>query len=356
VWHRRIALALALLAVVLLAASGLGVRAGLWPFRFGFALFATSLFAGLAAAGAAAVALATPRLRARPLWVALVLGLAAAAVPLDHVRRVKTLPYINDITTDTENPPQFAPAKPYEKHFAELQRIGYPRLAPLELALPPAQAFAHALAVAREMDWQIVAADEKGGRLEATATTRWFGFKDDVVVRVAPRGAGSRIDVRSKSRVGRSDLGANAKRIQEFLTQVARSAAYHRSAMSTAFKLASHEKYVHVELAADYEIRPEGTTQLTMAIHDACVLGGQRRVLIEGSIARRQMGTMDSFGLGALLGSLLTGTSLACCFYGYSPDQQTQFFLDVTQNRGVRIQFFNDRHAALRWLGVDSQV
>src|SRR5262245_25629075 len=113
-WHRRIALALAVFAVVLLAASGLGVRAGLWPFRFGFGMFAGSLIAGLAAAGTAAVGLAIPRLRAGSLSVllfSLLLGLAAAAVPLDHVRRVKTLPYINDVTTDPSNPPQFSPSK-----------------------------------------------------------------------------------------------------------------------------------------------------------------------------------------------------------------------------------------------------
>jgi uncharacterized protein (DUF1499 family) len=139
-------------------------------------------------------------------------------VPLDHLRRVKTLPYINDVTTDPAKPPQFSQPKPYQSHFAELQRIGYPDLAPLELAVPPTQAFARAQAAARALGWEIVDADERAGRIEAVATTRWFGFKDDIVVRVAAAGSGSRIDVRSKSRVGRSDLGANAKRIQDFLT------------------------------------------------------------------------------------------------------------------------------------------
>jgi hypothetical protein len=219
--HKRIALALALLAAALLAASGLGVRAGLWPFRFGFGMFAGSLLAGLAAAGLAAVALAIPRLRSASMWLALIVGLAVAAVPLDHVRRVKTLPYINDVTTDPENPPQFSPAKPYEPHFAELQRIGYPGLRALELAVPPAQAFARARAAAAQLGLEIATADEAAGRIEAVATTRWFGFKDDVAIRVAPAGAGSRVDVRSKSRLGRSDLGANAKRIQDFLTALA---------------------------------------------------------------------------------------------------------------------------------------
>jgi hypothetical protein len=124
--------------------------------------------------------------------------------------------------------------------------------------------------------------------------------------------------------------------------------------MSTDFKLTPHLDYIYVELAPGYEITPEGTTALTMAISNVRTRQGQRRVLIEGTIARRQMGTMDSFGLGALVGSMLTGVSLPCCFYGYTPDQQTQFFKDVAQNRGVRVEFFDNRGAALRWLGVGS--
>jgi hypothetical protein len=221
-WHRRIALALALGAVFLLAASGLGVRAGLWPFRFGFGMFAAALFFGLAAAGVAALALMIPRLRGSYgiLIFSLLLGLTSAAVPLDHVRRVKSLPYINDITTDTAHPPQFSPPKPYPAHFAELQQIGYPELRALDIAVPPAQAFARARAAALASGWELVASDERAGRIEAVATTRWFGFQDDIAVRISASGAGSRVDVRSRSRVGRSDLGANARRIQDFLIAV----------------------------------------------------------------------------------------------------------------------------------------
>jgi uncharacterized protein (DUF1499 family) len=222
-WHRRIALALAVLAALVLVASGLGVRAGLWPFRVGFGMFAGALFLGLAATGAAAIALAIPRLRAgstQVLIAALFLGALSAAMPLEHVRRVKTLPYINDITTDTAAPPQFSQPRPYESHFAELQQIGYPDLRPLELLVPPAQAFARARAAAQAFGWEIVGTDEKAGRIEAVATTLWFGFKDDIVIRVAASGSGSRIDMRSKSRVGRSDLGANATRIRAFLARL----------------------------------------------------------------------------------------------------------------------------------------
>lgn len=223
-WWQRIALTLSIVAAALLVCSGLGVRAGLWPFRVGFGMFGGAMLAGLAAIGAATIVLAVPRLRerARPILVAaaLLLGVASAALPLDYLRRLKSVPYINDITTDTESPPQFAQPRPYQRHFAELQQIGYPGLRPLLLPVPPALAFERALAAAQAMGLEVVAADGKSGTIEAVATTRWFGFKDDMAVRIAPAGAGSRIDVRSKSRVGRSDVGANARRIQEFLTRV----------------------------------------------------------------------------------------------------------------------------------------
>src|SRR5688500_9646211 len=125
---------------------------------------------------------------------------------------------IHDITTDTENPPQFialhalrlttfnGPEYAGEK-IARIQKAAYPDIQPRTLDDTPAAAFERALAAARRMGWDIVAAVPEDGRIEATATTRWLRFKDDVVIRVTPSGAGSRIDVRSKSRLGRSDLG-----------------------------------------------------------------------------------------------------------------------------------------------------
>ena len=233
-WWPRIALILAVTAAALLVVSGLGVRAGLWPFRMGIALFGAAIGVGLAGAVLAGIGLAIPRRRAGAapkLIAAFLLGTASALVPLQFLRQSMALPSIHDITTDTESPPPFVALVPLRAgapnppeypgaHIAELQRIGYPELRPLQLAAPPAQAFARALAAARAMGLDVVAADEKSGRIEAVATTRWFGFKDDMVVRIAPSGGGSRIDVRSKSRVGRSDVGANARRIQEFLTRV----------------------------------------------------------------------------------------------------------------------------------------
>ena len=122
--------------------------------------------------------------------------------------------------------------------------------------------------------------------------------------------------------------------------------------MSTDFQTSLHADYIHVQLAPGYELTPEGNAELILAISDVCTRQGQRRVLVEGTVAARRMGTMDSFGSGSLAGSMLAGMSVACCFYGYRPDQQTQFFKDVANNRGVRVEFFTDRNAALRWLGV----
>jgi uncharacterized protein (DUF1499 family) len=102
---------------------------------------------------------------------------------------------------------------------AQQQREAYPDVRPLETQLSPAEAFARAEGVARAMDWDIVAAVPEEGRIEATATTFWFGFKDDVVIRIRPSADGSRLDIRSKSRVGRSDVGANAARIRAFVAE-----------------------------------------------------------------------------------------------------------------------------------------
>jgi len=99
---------------------------------------------------------------------------------------------------------------------AAAQKNGYPDIHPRDVALTPAETFARALAVSKAMDWEIVDADGGKGVIEATATTRWFGFKDDVVIRITPMATGSRIDMRSVSRVGRSDVGANAARIRTF--------------------------------------------------------------------------------------------------------------------------------------------
>lgn len=222
---RPIALVLAAAALALLAASGPGVRWEAWSWRVGLGLFGGAAYLGIAAALVAVVVLALPRTRqaglALPL-VALALGLAAAYFPFQFQRAARAVPPINDITTDTEHPPQFmtAPKSYPGAAFARQQRAAYPDLAGLALPLPPRDAFAKALAAAQAMGWEVVGEDAGTGRIEAVDSTPWFAFKDDIAVRVAPAGAGSRIDVRSKSRVGRSDLGTNARRIRAYLERL----------------------------------------------------------------------------------------------------------------------------------------
>ena len=98
-----------------------------------------------------------------------------------------------------------------------MQRAAYPDLAPLTLVLPADQAFAQALALAREKGWVIVASVPAEGRLEATTSSLLYGFTDEVVVRVKASEGGARVDVRSRSRLGRMDRGVNAQRIRAYL-------------------------------------------------------------------------------------------------------------------------------------------
>ena len=222
---RPIGLALALAALLLLAASGPGVRLDAWTWRTAFVLFAWAAWLGIAAAATAIVALALPQTRRAGIFVplvSLVLGVAVFAVPFQFQRAARAVPPINDITTDTVDPPQFMTgAKPYPgAEFARQQRAAYPDLVGVVLPGAPREAFARALAAAEAMGWEVVGRDAEAGRLEAVDTTPWFGFKDDIAIRVAPEGAGSRVDVRSKSRVGRSDLGTNARRIRAYLQRL----------------------------------------------------------------------------------------------------------------------------------------
>ena len=217
--------------------AGPGTRIGWWPFPTGFAILRWAAYGGIAGAAvsfAAGVA-ARPgsgRAGARIAVAGLLLGLAAAAVPWSYLRIAKSVPAIHDITTDTENPPGFSVLLPVRRdapngadyggpEVAAKQRAAYPDVKPAHLPVSPREAFDRALAAAQKMGWTIAAADPASGSIEATATTFWFGFKDDVVVRIRPDGAGSRVDVRSASRVGRSDIGANAARVREYLGRLA---------------------------------------------------------------------------------------------------------------------------------------
>ncbi|MSO93026.1 MAG: DUF1499 domain-containing protein [Rhodospirillales bacterium] len=229
--------ALAAVGILMEAASGSGHRFGWWDFRDGFALLRYGVYVSLAAAGVLAIGgiVAAVQTRWRLLALAalgLVMSGAAALLPISHRHFVGDPPVIHDISTDLDDPPAFVAVLPLRKNalnpaayggpeVAAEQRRAYPDIKPLDLALPPSEAFRRAEQAARAIGWEIVTVVPAEGRIEATARTFWFRFADDVVIRVRARDGGSRVDVRSVSRVGRGDLGANARRVRAYLGRVA---------------------------------------------------------------------------------------------------------------------------------------
>ena len=228
---------LGLAAVLATALSGLGVRWGLWDFRTGFTLLRISAWTGLGVAALAVIAcfvITAPPMR-RGLGLAaigLVCGVLAFAVPASYLNQARSVPRLHDVTTDTGNPPPFVAVLPlrekakarnpaaYDSALAALQAEGYPDIRPLRVTAPARAAFDAALALAVERGWDIVAVAPQQGCIETTATTLWYGFRDDVVIRVTPDQGMTRIDMRSVSRIGRNDAGANAARIRAYLAEL----------------------------------------------------------------------------------------------------------------------------------------
>jgi uncharacterized protein (DUF1499 family) len=227
-------LALAIVAGLGLLVSGPGHRFGWWSFGTGFTIIRWSAYGGIAAAAVSAAALIVAPLRGHRRGMlralaGLVIGLITVGVPAYHLQAARSVPPIHDITTDTEDPPAFATILPLRAQapnpatyggpaVAAQQRESYPDIASADYLIGTEAAFEAAMAAARDMGWTVVAMDEAAGRIEAIARTFWFGFVDDIVIRVRPTDAGSRIDVRSVSRVGVSDMGKNAARVRAYLT------------------------------------------------------------------------------------------------------------------------------------------
>jgi uncharacterized protein (DUF1499 family) len=234
---RALTMAVAIAAFLLMVLAGPGSKYGWWPWSTGLTLLKGATYAGFVAAAVAVVLvilLAVPRWRVRP-WVplvALIFALLAIAPPLILRNQAQGVPPIHDITTDTFDPPAFVALLPQRQRapngadyggpsIAAQQQQGYPDIKSVVVKTAPAETVQRALDAARSMGWEVAATDTPTGRIEATDTSTWFGFKDDVVIRVRPEGTGSRVDVRSVSRVGLSDLGANAARVRKFLAKLA---------------------------------------------------------------------------------------------------------------------------------------
>ncbi|MBN1207895.1 MAG: DUF1499 domain-containing protein [Myxococcaceae bacterium] len=225
-WSVRISLLAALLLVLgpLLALSGL--LSGL----YGFLLYGLAAVVGLL--GVVAGLIAALRGRVAHGLTAVALGLAVVLVVVFPGFASGGRPRINDISTDLEDVPAFAQAgalpenkgrdMAYPEEFKPIVRDFYKKLAPLRVGAPPEAVFQQALVLAREQSgWQVTAVDPQTRTFEGVVETRLFRFRDDFVVRVRPDGDGTRVDMRSKSRVGKGDLGANAERIDRFLQALA---------------------------------------------------------------------------------------------------------------------------------------
>lgn len=215
--------------------AALGTKFGLWHFRTAFALIGGAALSGaiLLALSGVAILMAIARKHDKAKHRA---GLIAVIVlvPLGFVFyfgvKAGQVPEIHDISTDQLDPPQFqallqerpADANPlnYTSEIAAVQAKAYPAVQPLLLTTPVADTLDKAAEVASDLGWEVRNTDPVAGLLEATETSFWFGFVDDIVVRVKPADGKTRVDVRSVSRVGRSDIGMNARRIEAFLKKM----------------------------------------------------------------------------------------------------------------------------------------
>ena len=233
---RAITLAASVLAILMLALSGPGTKHGWWPWQVGLSLYRYAAWVGIAGVVLAVALLAlyaVPRFRlgiALPA-IALCMSLATLGPPFVFLARAKAVPPIHDITTDFADPPQFVTLKDVRdkapngskyggEEIAAQQRKAFQDIHPAMLTVPPAEAMQRVLDAARALGWEVAGSDTAAGRVEATDTTGWFGFKDDIAIRVRPDANGSRVDIRSVSRVGRSDIGANAARVRAFLDKL----------------------------------------------------------------------------------------------------------------------------------------
>lgn len=234
-WVVLLGAGLAIASALVIVAGPVGYRLGILSLRVALLTFLRwGVYGGIAAAVVSlagfVVTLTRPKEARRGILVAaisLLVGVVLIGIP-GRFRLGPPTPPIHDITTDTQEPPEYVAVLPLRvnapnttvyggERIASQQREAYPELQPLMLSVPPPQAFERALATVREMGWALVAADAAAGRIEATDTTFWYGFKDDVVIRVRSADGGSRVDVRSLSRVGGGDAGTNAKRIRGYL-------------------------------------------------------------------------------------------------------------------------------------------
>lgn len=214
-------------SIALLAVSVWGFRAGGWPWPQALDLAGWGAWAAgagvIAALAGLVVWLRRRRGGAGAVLLGLILSLPVAGLGAAFEIAARTTPPINDILTDTEDPPVFwftATPSDYPAQNAGPQRAAYPDVRPLDLPVSAHDAFAAALALVEERGWEVLSADPAENQIEAIARSRLFGFEDEVAIRVTETDTGARIDMRSRSRLGQIDRGANARRIEAYLADL----------------------------------------------------------------------------------------------------------------------------------------
>lgn len=227
---RRLGLLSILLGVVslaLLAVSVWGFRAGGWPWPQAYGLAGWGAWAAgagvLVALAGLVVWLRRRQGGAGAVLLGIILSVPVASLGAAFEIAARTTPPINDISTDTEDPPVFwftATPSEYPAQNAEPQLAAYPDLRPLDLSISADEAFAVALALVEEQRWEVLSADPAESQIEAIDRSRLFGFEDEVAIRVTETDTGARIDMRSRSRLGQIDRGANARRIEAYLADL----------------------------------------------------------------------------------------------------------------------------------------
>jgi uncharacterized protein (DUF1499 family) len=230
---RRLGLLSILLGVtslVLLAASVWGFRAGGWPWPQAYGIVGWGAWAAgagvLVALAGLAIWLRRKKGGTAAVLLGLILSLPVACLGAAFEIAARTTPPINDISTDTEDPPVFwftATPSDYPAQNAEPQRAAYPDVRPLEMPVSADEAFAAALALVEARHWEVLSSDPTESQIEAIAASRLFGFEDEVAIRVTETDTGARIDMRSRSRLGQIDRGANARRIEAYLADLKRA-------------------------------------------------------------------------------------------------------------------------------------
>jgi uncharacterized protein (DUF1499 family) len=236
-WWSRSLVWIAWLVLILFPVAVLGYKFGMLDLLLSFGLLRVVVIGGalvlVAGVGTAIVA----KIKANSdLLKSSLVSVAIVALPLIimglQISKATSVPPIHDITTDTQNPPVFdqaiqlrgagsntldygTEALPADK-LSAMQLKAYPGIKTIYSELSVDDAFDRAVETATSIGLEVINTDRTKGIIEAVATSFWFGFKDDLVVRLQPHTEGSAIDLRSVSRVGQSDLGANARRIEKF--------------------------------------------------------------------------------------------------------------------------------------------